>query len=73
MASSTEPSGRRIFWMMALFVVLGIPFVAVIWESLNHILALEFSARVWMLVPAALVLAGVLYLLARTLRRSTAD
>ncbi|MEX0601304.1 MAG: hypothetical protein WD021_07750 [Rhodothermales bacterium] len=67
--TTSEENGRRIFWIMAMFVVLGIPFVAVLWESLNHILALDFSARLWIALPAAAVLGGILFALSRTLDR----
>lgn len=67
--TTSDENGRRIFWIMATFVVLGIPFVAILWESLNHILALDFSARLWIALPAAALLGGVLFALGRTLNR----
>ena len=70
MTSSHPTGGRRIFWMMALFVVLGIPFVAVLWESLNHMLAFDFSARLWWALPAAALLGTVLFVLGRTITRA---
>lgn len=71
MTSSSGRDGMRMFWIMALFVVLGVPFVAILWESLNHVLALDFSSRLWIAIPAAVILAGVLVALRRTLDRRT--
>lgn len=60
---------KRIFWMMALFVVVGAPLVAVLWETLNELLALQASTAMLFAIPAALLLAGLLLLLKRTLER----
>lgn len=70
MTTGSDRSGRHVFWIMALFVVLGVPFVAVLWESLNQILSLHFSARLWLALPATVILGGILYALASTLTRS---
>ena len=32
---------RRIFWMMAMFVILGTPLIAILWQTLNELLALQ--------------------------------
>lgn len=61
---------RHVFWIMAFYVVVGMPFVAVLWESLNQMLALQFSPRLWLSLPAAAGFAAVLFALSRTLKRS---
>ena len=55
---------------IALFVLSGFPLVAYLWETLNQLMGGEVRpARLALSVPVALLLAGVLVLLARTVRR----
>lgn len=54
---------------MALFVVLGIPLVGYLWETLNQLLAGHVGAtRLLASVPVALLLALVLSFLSRRLK-----
>jgi hypothetical protein len=55
---------------IALFVLSGFPLVAYLWETLNQLMGGEVRpARLALSVPVALLLAGVLVALARTVRR----
>jgi hypothetical protein len=55
---------------IALFVLSGFPLVAYLWETLNQLMGGEVRpARLALSIPVALLLAGVLVLLARTVRR----
>lgn len=63
--------GRLLLWM-GLFVLAGVPFVAYLWETLNELLALEVNAqRLLIAVPVLLGMIGILFLLARAVRRWT--
>lgn len=70
MMDEKPPSTARLMLWMALFVVAGIPFVAILWETLNHLLALKADSGALLAIPAFLLLAGVLYLLSRSLMRT---
>jgi hypothetical protein len=66
---ATLPLGRLIA-VIAAFVLAGTPLVAYLWETLNRLLAGHAVAgRIALAVPVALLLAGLLALLARTVRR----
>ena len=70
METQPVPSVGKIIAMMALFVLAGVPLVAYLWETLNHLLALEADpVRLLIAVPVLLVLLGLLALMARLLRR----
>lgn len=69
MNQTKEPEAWRVFWMMALFVVLGIPLVAVIWQTLNELLALQVRSTLWIALPALLLVALLLWFLRRTIER----
>jgi hypothetical protein len=59
---------------IALFVLTGFPLVAYLWETLNQLMGGEVRpARLALSVPAALLLAGVLVVLSRTVRRWEAE
>ena len=64
-------------WLIAqmmLFVVVGMPLVAYLWETLNDLLQLQADrTQLLIAVPVLLVFAGWLYLLARWVRRWTAS
>ncbi len=54
---------------MGLFVVLGIPLVGYVWDTLSDLLALEVgAAQVLIGLPALLLLIGLLVLLYRSIR-----
>ena len=56
------------------FVLAGIPPVAYLWETLNQLMAGEIHpGRLLVSIPAALLLAGVLLVLARTVLRWEAE
>lgn len=70
MKQRSTPSTGAIIVQMALFVLVGIPLVAYMWETLNQVLALHFDAlRLAIAVPVLAVLIGVLVLMARTIQR----
>jgi hypothetical protein len=59
--------------VLSAFVVLGIPLVAYLWESLNQLLAGRVHApRVLVSVPLLVAFAGLLWAGGRTLRRLAA-
>lgn len=66
------PGTGALIGVIAVFVLLGFPLVFVLWEALNHLLALEFGAVRWLLVlPSVLAFAVLLLALARVVRRIT--
>lgn len=71
--SSDASLGKLILWMAA-FVVVSIPLVAILWETLNDVLALRFDgARLLVGLPVLAAFAGVLWLLRRWLQRPAPD
>ena len=67
------PLGKLILWMAA-FVVVAIPLVAVLWETLNEVLALQLDTRQLLIaLPALAAFVGVLWLLRRRLQRAAPD
>lgn len=65
MSSSDGGTGRIVLWM-ALFVMVGAPFVFLIWEFVNHALAGRFALREAGLAVVGVVgLAAVLSFVAR--------
>lgn len=63
------PSLGRLMAGVALFVILGTPLVAYLWETLNVLLTgVVQPGRLLLAIPLALLFAGVLWLLARTVR-----
>lgn len=60
--------GQLLAWE-ALFVILGTPLIAYLWETLNQLLALHADvARLGISVPVLLVLLGLLSLLSRRIQ-----
>lgn len=58
---------KRLLLPMAVFVVLGTPLVAYIWETLNLLVAGHVNlTRLVILVPAIVLFAGLLILLSRS-------
>ncbi len=66
------PSQARLIGLMAIFVLAAVPLVAVLWEALNELLALKVDSSLLLAVPAALLFAGLLYIMSRTLRKNGA-
>lgn len=59
---------------IGLFVLLGFPLVAYLWETLNQLMGGEVHAgRLLLSLPAVLLLAGLLLVLGRTVRRWEAE
>ncbi len=59
-------SSVRLFFTMAAYVLAGIPLVAYLWETLNHLLALHPDPMGLLIaVPVLLAFAGLLWLLIR--------
>lgn len=47
----------KVFLLMALIVVIGVPMVGYVWETINQLLALQFDVvRVGITVPVVVVL-----------------
>lgn len=47
----------KVFLLMALIVLIGVPMVGYVWETINQLLALEFDAvRVGITIPVLVVL-----------------
>lgn len=63
--------GKIIAWM-AFYVIVGVPMVAFLWETLNDLLQLQAdSEQLLLAVPVLLIFAGWLFLLARRVRHWT--
>ena len=74
MALATTVSLPKLVLGIGLFVLLGFPLVAYLWETLNQLMGGEVHAgRLLRSVPAALLLAAILLVLARTVRRWEAE
>lgn len=68
--SSAERGTTAVVLWMALFVVLGAPFVFLIWEFVNHILTGTFVGREALLALVGIVgLGAVLAFVARRIAR----
>lgn len=68
-----RPVGKLI-GLMAIFVLIGVPMVAFLWELLNDLLALEVRPlQLAIAVPVLLLFAGLLVVLARRVRRWDAE
>jgi hypothetical protein len=68
MATASEPSVGKILLLLAVFLVPGVPIVAVAWSALNDVVAGELR-RLVVAVPATIVFASLLVLFGRSLRR----
>ena len=68
MTGTIESAGKSL-GVMALYVIIGIPMVAYIWDVLNEILALEFrTVRILIAIPVVVVLLFYLRFVSRRLR-----
>jgi hypothetical protein len=68
MTGTIESAGKSL-GVMALYVIIGIPMVAYIWDVLNELLALEFpTGRVLIAIPVAVLLVFYLRFVSRRLR-----
>ena len=55
---------------MALFVVLGVPLVGYLWETINQLLSLQVgTTRVLISIPVLLLFIGLMVLVARRVER----
>jgi hypothetical protein len=68
MATASEPSVGKILLLLAVFLIPGVPIVAVAWSALNDVVAGELR-RLVVAVPATIVFAILLVLFGRSLRR----
>ncbi len=60
----------RLIVTIAVFVVIGLPMVGYLWETLNGVLALRSSwQQVGIAIPVLAVFLVLLFLLARTIER----
>ncbi len=60
----------KVLALMALYVLLGIPLVAYLWETINELLAFDVNpVRLLIAVPVLLLFLGLLILLNRLVRR----
>ncbi len=70
MVSRNRPSFTLIFGQLLLFVLIGIPLVSYLWETLNQLLGLHFDVQRFLISIVILaVLGGVLYVFSRQLNR----
>ena len=58
----------RLFVMLAVFLVVGVPIVAVLWHNVNEVMAGQF-ARLIVAIPLLIVLVAYLLFFARTVNR----
>lgn len=66
MTAQVKISSIRLLFSMAVYVLVGIPLVAYLWETLNHLLALHPDpTELLIAVPVLLAFSGLLWLLAR--------
>ena len=72
MPDDRTPTIGWIMARMAIYVLAGIPLVAVIWETLNQLLALRLDAGLLLALPAAVLFAALLYYLSRNMPRNWA-
>lgn len=73
-APDKSPGGAILFAAIGLFVLLGLPLVYVIWETINEVLTGNLAAvRLQLFLPAVVALAVVLVVLMRVLRRWFGD
>jgi predicted transporter len=64
------PTIGRFMLKMGIYVVLGAPLVAILWHTVNDILALNPQpSQLLIALPAALLMAGLLYLLNRSIKQ----
>ena len=68
MSIDSTPSPGKILPWLALFVVLGMPLVAYLWETLHQVLALHVEpVRLLVSVPVLALFVALLWLLGRKL------
>ncbi len=70
MGADKEPSLVRIVLLMAVFVLIGVPLVAYLWETFSELLALRFQPiRLLIAIPVLALFSGLLYVLSRQISR----
>lgn len=68
MSHDSTPAPGQIFPWLALFILLGMPLVAYLWETLHQILAWHFEpTRLLLSVPVLALFVGLLFVLSRKL------
>lgn len=68
MADVARPTLGKLITLMGLFVILGMPLVGYLWDTISDLLALDVGAtRILIAVPALLLLIGLLVLLYRSI------
>jgi hypothetical protein len=73
-APNNSPGGAILFAAIGLFVLLGLPLVYVIWETINEVLTGNLAAvRLELFVPAVVAFGVVLFVFVRVLRRWFGD
>jgi hypothetical protein len=73
-SNDRSPSAGVLLAVIAAFVIVGFPLVYVIWETINQVLTGNLGAvRPALFFPALVVFAVLLVVLARVLRRWSAD
>lgn len=73
MTDESEPRIGKLFGLIALYAVLGIPLVAFLWETLNRVIAGNFDlVRIGLSVPIFALLLVLLRYMARATQRITA-
>jgi hypothetical protein len=58
----------RLFVILAVFLVIGVPIVAVLWHNVNEVMAGQFG-RLIVAIPLLIVLVAYLLFFARTVNR----
>jgi hypothetical protein len=70
MTAESAPSTGKVIGLMALFVLLGLPLVGYLWETINQLLSLKISTtRALISIPVLLAFIGLMALVARGVRR----
>lgn len=70
MATNSTTSSGKTFLLMAAYVLIGVPLVAVLWELLNDVLALKIELNDLLIgVPVLLLFIGYLKVLSRRLQQ----
>lgn len=72
MSQGARASVGPVFLTLAATILIGVPLLAYVWETLNRVFAGHFDGRrIAITVPVGLVLIGVLIVAGRTLGRLT--
>jgi hypothetical protein len=70
MTAESAPSTGEVIGLMALFVLLGLPLVGYLWETINQLLSLKIgTTRALISIPVLLLFIGLMMLVARRVQR----